>query len=67
MSSKKTIQVPEPVPGTCYGCGCTDDRACLARHEDDEPCHWSNPQHTLCSMCVKINNRVDIMQMKGWY
>lgn len=36
-----------PKPGTCRVCGCTDDNACT----DFGPCHWVDPEHTLCSAC----------------
>lgn len=37
----------KPKSGTCRICGCTDDHACT----DFEPCHWVDPEHTLCSAC----------------
>ena len=36
----------------CRGCGCTDQRACVAVMDDGPPvpCHWAAPN--LCSACA---------------
>jgi hypothetical protein len=36
-----------PVAGVCTSCGCTDARAC------DGGCGWANPEHTICTTCVR--------------
>lgn len=35
-----------PKSGRCMNCGCTETTACQT---DDGPCHWMNPEQTLCS------------------
>jgi hypothetical protein len=48
--------------GTCKHCGCTDEAACwvpstdpFASSHEQEPCHWINTAHTVCSNpdCVR--------------
>lgn len=38
-------------PGTCWGCGCTDQDACFDEVADN-CCHWVDEQRTWCSVCA---------------
>jgi hypothetical protein len=46
-----------PVEGTCFYCGCTDDRSCK------EGCSWANRKHTLCSRCGEKLNKLKLMDV----
>lgn len=50
-----------PTPGVCYACGCTDDNACTS---EGQPCSWVGPEHTLCSACKRIKDRVEKLLTK---
>lgn len=51
---------PRAVPGTCFACGCTWDRACYGPR-DRQPCSWADGDRTLCTACVRIYGRVRLM------
>lgn len=39
-------------PGTCQKCGCVDDDCSGCVERTGQPCHWVNPERTLCSACA---------------
>src|SRR6185369_8330102 len=45
----KRLRFVHAVPGTCGVCGCTEEKCagCIAR--TGQPCHWLDPERTVCS------------------
>lgn len=42
---------PPPEPNQCWGCGCTDQTACVDP-DTRQPCHWVKAD--FCSVCALL-------------
>tara|TARA_R110002020_G_scaffold475112_1_gene708606 strand:+ start:3865 stop:4263 length:399 start_codon:yes stop_codon:yes gene_type:complete len=47
-----SIRHPGQISGACALCKCTDTNCRQCIEKTGQPCHWVNPEHTLCSACA---------------